>query len=286
MKIVLVSDTHLAPRCVAFGANWDAGKRWIGEIGPDLVIHLGDITADGFDDPGELTLARAAFDGIAAPLRFVPGNHDIGDNPIAPGVATRHALDLARLAQYRVIFGEDRWTIEDGDWQLVGLNAQLLGTDSAEEAAQFDWLAAALAGSRAKLGLFIHKPLCRDALSEDEPHIRYVPAAPRRRLLELLSSRDWRFVASGHVHQARRVTIGAVEHVWAPSSAFILPDGMQERIGEKMVGVTLLRLGRAGLDVETVTPPGMARHNILAHAELYPGLAEIKTKLGAAALID
>jgi hypothetical protein len=59
---------------------------------------------------------------------FLPGNHDIGDNPIAPGAPTKHALDLARLEEYRVLFGPDRWSFHTGAWQVIGVNAQLFGT--------------------------------------------------------------------------------------------------------------------------------------------------------------
>jgi alkaline phosphatase D len=40
VKIVLVSDTHLAPRATAFRKNWDVIARWIEELRPDLVVHL------------------------------------------------------------------------------------------------------------------------------------------------------------------------------------------------------------------------------------------------------
>jgi alkaline phosphatase D len=40
VKIVLVSDTLLAPRATAFRKNWDVIARWIEELRPDLVVHL------------------------------------------------------------------------------------------------------------------------------------------------------------------------------------------------------------------------------------------------------
>jgi hypothetical protein len=81
-----------------------------------------------------------------------------------------------------------------------------------------------------------------------------VAVAPRRRLFSVLASRDLRYVASGHAHQARRLQADGIEHVWTLSTAYCFPDAMQERIGEKIVGVVTVELTEAGHRVETVTP--------------------------------
>src|SRR5262245_32435395 len=137
MRIVVVSDTHLASRATACLENWRVVNRWIAEQRPDLVVHLGDIRVDGASNPTELREAAAAFSDVRAPIRFLPGNHDIGDNPIACGASTEHPLDLVRLGEYRALFGPDRWSLHAGAWQVIGINAQLLGTATAEEERQF-----------------------------------------------------------------------------------------------------------------------------------------------------
>ena len=285
MKLVLVSDTHLTPRTAAFGDNWGVVRAWIEAIAPDVVVNLGDITADGAHDPRELEAARTAFNGFLSDVRFLPGNHDIGDNPIEPGAPNDHPLDPHRLADYRRLFGPDRWSLVAGAWQIVGLNAQLFGTGSDAEDEQFVWLEEQLRNRQGPLGVMLHKPVFRNGPSDAEAHVRYVPLVPRRRLLASLASRDLRFVASGHVHQARRLHVDRVEHVWAPSTAYCMPDAMQERIGEKMVGVLTLEVTDAGHRFETVTPPGLVRHNILDHPDLYPKLAELRATLGSKAAL-
>ena len=97
MKIVLVSDTHLTPRVAAFGENWGVVRARIEATSPDLVVNLGDITADGAHDPRELEAAPVAFAGLGPQVRFLPGNHDIGDNPIEPGAPNDHPLEPQRL---------------------------------------------------------------------------------------------------------------------------------------------------------------------------------------------
>ena len=61
MRVVLVSDTHLTPRSAAFTDNWSVVAGWIETTQPDLVVHLGDITADGGSDLEELGAAREPF---------------------------------------------------------------------------------------------------------------------------------------------------------------------------------------------------------------------------------
>jgi hypothetical protein len=122
----------------------------------------------------------------------------------------------------------------------------------------------------------------RIALVSDT-HIRYVPKTPRDRLLAIVRSRELRFVASGHTHQSRRHVWGGVEHRWAPSTAFCLPDGMQERIGEKEVGLLMLMLGGSDHGFAVARPEGLRRNNILDHPELYPGIAELRAALGPSA---
>lgn len=270
MKLVLVSDTHLTPRTTAFTDNWLAAQIWIEATAPSLVVHLGDITADGARDPGELSAARSVFARLAQETRFVPGNHDIGDNPVEPGAASAHPLDPARLADYRRLFGPDRWCLEAGPWQLVGLDAQLFGTGTADEEEQFTWLEEVLRGRRRPLGVMLHKPLFRNFPDDTEVHVRYVPAAPRRRLLDCIATRDLRFVVSGHAHQMRRFRVGGVEHVWAPSTAYCIPDAMQERIGQKIVGLMTLELTDAGHRFELVTPEGLVQRSLADHPEVYP----------------
>ncbi|WP_233559808.1 metallophosphoesterase family protein [Oleomonas cavernae] len=127
------------------------------------------------------------------------------------------------------VFGPDRWSFRAGAWQILGLNAQLFGTGLDEEEAQFAWIEAALGTSAGPLGVMLHKPLFRNGPADDEIHGRYVPAAPRRRLLELLARRDLRFVVAGHTHQTRQIEVDGVEHVWAPSCAFIIPTPCRRR---------------------------------------------------------
>jgi len=273
MKLVLISDTHLTRRAPAFHDNWMRVRAWIAREAPDLVVHLGDITARGVDDAAELDAARRCFDGLDGAIRFLPGNHDIGDNPPGPDRPGGHPLDPSRLSHYRRVFGADRWALQMGRWQLIGLNAQLFGTGTIEEHEQFAWLERELRAGHGPLGVMLHKPLFRDGSDDTEVHVRYVPTQPRLRLLALLGARGLRFVVSGHVHQARRLRLGSTEHIWAPSTAYCIPDTLQERIGNKIVGFLALTLRDTDYRFEVVIPDGLVQHDLADHAHIYPEAA-------------
>jgi 3',5'-cyclic AMP phosphodiesterase CpdA len=264
MRIALVSDSHLAPIAEACDANWQAVRDYIAQTAIDLTIHLGDITLDGFIDPNQHDHARRMSAEWPSPLLFIPGNHDIGDHRPAPDMPAEEPLDLALLERYRAAFGRDQWRVGAEDWWLIGINAQLLGTDTAAEAEQWEWLAAALqASTNRPVALLLHKPLLHVDPRDDVPHIRYVPAAPRRRLLDLLAPVDLRLVLSGHTHQYLDRMVAQTRHVWLPSTAYIFPDSKQELIGSKVTGLCVLELTRDAYRLDLVRPEGVRQHNLL-----------------------
>jgi hypothetical protein len=106
-----------------------------------------------------------------------------------------------------------------------------------------------------------------------------VPSLPRQRLLAAVSTRQLRFVASGHAHQVRRLTVGGIEHVWVPSASFFIPDEVQERIGDKQVGAMTLALQPAGHHFDLHLPAGIEQHNLLEHADVYPEVAALRERV-------
>jgi len=122
--------------------------------------------------------------------------------------------------------------------------------------------------------VFVHKPLFRDGPADTSRHHRYLPIEARDRLLARLARVDLRFVAAGHTHQARRHSVGGVDHVWLPSLAFILPDAMQETIGEKIVAMSVLQLTPAAHRFELAVPAGLHQFTLLDLPGLYPAHAE------------
>jgi 3',5'-cyclic AMP phosphodiesterase CpdA len=259
-RLTQISDTHLGRRMPTLTDNFDRVREHIDGKRPDLVINSGDIAFDVPSNRDDLEFAKTQHDALATPCRYLPGNHDIGDNPTQIGPAPSQPVTEQNLQAYRSIFGEDRWCFDAAGWRFIGLNSLIMNTGLASETEQFDWLAAQLSDANGKpVALFLHKPLYLN--SPDNPElvatsIRYVPMPARTHLVEMLSAVDLRLVASGHVHQRRDFTFGHIRHVWAPSAGFIVPDRMQDVIGVKEVGLVEYRFQPDGFEVRFVRAPG------------------------------
>ncbi len=173
-------------------------------------------------------------------------------------------LNERLLQAYSDSLGPDHWVLQAGTWKLIGINAQLLGTGSAQEAALWEWIAvhARPASGHMHTALFLHRPILRPQFSELARKGRYVCQAAAERLLEGPLHSTLRLVVSGHIHQYLDLWVKGVRHLWMPSTAFILPDEMQTRIGEKLVGIGLLELGEDAARFDLWCPDGMKRHDV------------------------
>jgi 3',5'-cyclic AMP phosphodiesterase CpdA len=259
-RLTQISDTHLARRLTKLTDNFRSLSEYIDATRPDLVINSGDVAFDGPTSPGDLDFAKSLHAALPVACRYLPGNHDIGDNPTQIGPPPPQRVSEGGRQAFLSLFGEDRWRFEAAGWCFIGLNSLVMNSGLTSEAEQFDWLAAELASARGKpVALFLHKPLYLNTPDDPEleaTSIRYVPQPARRRLIEMLRTADLRLVASGHVHQIRDFTFGRVRHIWAPSAGFIISDARQERIGIKEVGLVEYRFQRDSFEVRHVKAPG------------------------------
>jgi len=267
-RLTQISDTHLARRYPKLTDNFDSLREYIDANRPDLVVNSGDLGFDGPTNRDDLEFAKALHQALPVPCRYLPGNHDIGDNPTEVGPAPSQPATEQDRQIFLSIFGEDRWCFDAAGWCFIGLNSLVMNTALACEAEQFDWLASQLAGATGKpVALFLHKPLYLNSPGDPElaaTSIRYVPMPARRRLVEMLGRSDLRLVASGHVHQRRDFTFSHTRHVWAPSAAFIIADSVQEVIGIKQVGLVEYRFQPDGFEVRHVRAPGQVDIDLVA----------------------
>lgn len=259
-RLTQISDTHLARRMTSLIDNFHRVSEHIDAKRPDLVLNSGDVCFDGPTEPDDLEFARTLHDALPVVCRYLPGNHDIGDNPTAVGPAPKQPVTEPSLTAYRAILGEDRWRFDAASWCFIGLNSLVMNTGLLDEAEQFDWLASQLASTKGQpVALFLHKPLFLNAPDDPElvaTSIRYVPMPARSRLIEMLRAVDLRLVASGHVHQRRDFTFAHTRHVWAPSAGFIISDARQDLIGIKEVGLVEYRFQPDSFEVRHVRAPG------------------------------
>ena len=259
-RLTQISDTHLARRYQKLTDNFHRVSEHIDATRPDLVINSGDLAFDAPTSRDDLEFARELHNALPVACRYLPGNHDVGDNPTAVGPVPSSPVTEADRQIFLSLFGEDRWRFEAAGWCFIGLDSLVMNSGLATEAEQFDWLASQLAGTNGKpVALFLHKPLYLNAPDDPElaaTAIRYIPMPARSRLVEMLRTVDLRLVASGHVHQRRDFTYRHIRQVWAPSAGFIIPDRMQEVIGMKEVGLVEYRFQPDSFEVRHVRAPG------------------------------
>ncbi len=236
-SVVQVSDSHLSPRVPRFNANWEAAVAAVNRLSPDLVVHTGDATLDGAGSEEDIAFAARSLAALSAPIRVVPGNHDVGDGASRSQPATRD-----RLTQYERYFGPALWTEDQPGWRLIGLNSQAMGAGDGLGHAVADAIAEALRtlGDR-RMAVFLHKPALIEALEEGDVGYWAVPPAARGPLAALLTHPALRLVASGHLHVARLSALGPATLAWCPATAFLVGEKL---LPNAMGGVRQLGLMR------------------------------------------
>ena len=163
-----ISDTHLARRHQKLTDNFHRLSEHIDATRPDLVINSGDLAFDAPTSGDDLEFAKKLHDALPVTCRYLPGNHDIGDNPTAVGPAPSQRVTERDRQIFLSLFSEDRWRFEAAGWCFIGLNSLVMNSGLASEAEQFDWLASELSVTFGKpVALFLHKPLFLD--SPDDP---------------------------------------------------------------------------------------------------------------------
>jgi 3',5'-cyclic AMP phosphodiesterase CpdA len=259
-RLTQISDTHLAHWLPALTQNFERVSEYIDAARPDLVVNTGDVGWDGPNSKKDLDYARKLHDGLPVACRYLPGNHDIGDNPTQIGAVPSHPVTEKDRQAFISVFGDDRWRFDAAGWCFIGLNSLLMNSALDSEAEQFDWLASELACTAGRpVALFLHKPVYLN--TPDDPELeatsfRYVPMPARRRLVEMLRAVDLRLIASGHVHQRRDYTYRLIRHIWAPSASFVISDARQARIGLKEAGLVEYRFQPDSVEVRHVRAPG------------------------------
>jgi 3',5'-cyclic AMP phosphodiesterase CpdA len=230
-----------------------------------VVVANGDLIMGDPDHEADYAFARECIGALPVPCRYLPGNHDIGDNIVSGRMAKR--VNDARRERFLSYFGEERWAFEGGGWGFVGLNSQLLGSDGQPaEAQQWTWLEHALGELRPQpVALFLHKPLFLDHPSEpdyEDPTLRQscIDSASRARLLDLCKRHGVRLVSTGHKHQTRSFSLDGIYYLWAPSTACVNAPPTTLHWGIREVGFIDYRFTPQGFDHRFVGADFLFRH--------------------------
>jgi 3',5'-cyclic AMP phosphodiesterase CpdA len=259
-RLTQISDTHLTRNFAVLTDNFQRVSEHMYSNRAEPGMNTGDVSCDAPSSCADSEFTIELHAALPVNCRYLPGNHDIGDNPTAVGAAPSCPATEEHRDAFVSVFGEDRWQFEAAGWRFIGLNSLIMNTGIPSEPEQEEWLKSELSGANGKpIALFLHKPLFLNAPEDPEEAataIRFVPQPVRARLVALLGAHDVRLVASGHVHQRRDFTYVHTRHIWAPSVGFIVPDRMQDVIGVKETGFVEYRFRPESFEVRYVRAPG------------------------------
>lgn len=234
----VVTDTHVNFAEHECNSEFDVNKGANGRLRHvirDLnrrelafVIHLGDIVHPVPALPDLYARAADAFKSIAGalrhPLHLVPGNHDIGDKPIAWGPAGVVCDDFISL--WKNTFGPNHLSFDVGPCRFILIDAQIINSGLPGETEQCAWLEAELKDASAlskRVFLNLHYPpfLCEP---DEKEHFDNIAEPGRSWLLGLVERHAVEAVFSGHVHNFWYNRHAGTDFYALPSTAFVRQD--------------------------------------------------------------
>lgn len=192
---------------------------------PDFVIHVGDMirpfpSLEAFKPACQE--ARKIFASLPCDVHFIPGNHDVGDKPIAYAPAPSVSQDF--IEKYQTEFGEHYSSFSRGQCHFVLLNASVFNSGLRLEEQQQSWLIDDLARhSGERIFVFLHYPPFL-AEPDEAPHYDNIDEPGRSYLMQLLTSHNSEAVFSGHVHHFFFNTFGKTNLYCLPSPSFARHD--------------------------------------------------------------
>jgi hypothetical protein len=208
----ILSDTHMRPPEGDESSPWlvnnkaNGRARYVAERlrqeAPAFAIHLGDMVHPVPQLPSYGSAAKAAlelFSSLEFPIHYIPGNHDVGDKPLAGLPAepvSEEAVDI-----YGRYFGETFFQFTHADCRFILLNAEIINSGLPSEYRQRRFLEQILGSPdpSERRFVFIHYPpflLRPDEVSNYDN----IDQPGRSWLLDLLQSGDVETLFSGHVH--------------------------------------------------------------------------------------
>lgn len=219
-RVLHVADTHLSATHAYFDDNWRAVAEAIRAESPDLIVHGGDLSFNGPANPSDLAHGRAELDKLGIPWKAIAGNHDIGEAP--PFSRLAQPLNDERIAAWHAHVGPQFWSVDVGEWRLIGLDTALMASGRTEEAEQIHFLDKALEtrGKRPVM-VFVHMPPFDGAVDDATWTTSVIPFSARAAFLDMCAAGGVKVIACGHLHVHRVIRHRGMSIVWAPATAMV-----------------------------------------------------------------
>jgi predicted MPP superfamily phosphohydrolase len=238
LVVAQISDAHIGvSQAPDAAAKLALVVKAVNARHPDLVIMSGDIG----ENPDAWRQAKSILGGLKAPIRYVPGNHDV------------HSNDVGR---YRSAFGDDYYTFSMKGVTFVAIDSQLLGdfdnfqaksapalptSTQRESDKMLNWMekqAASIGKQKIVIGVQ-HIPDYRNGDFPPDPKPYWVVNEPyRSREMALLKRMGIHHMLVGHWHRGMIFDAGGLTWHVAPATSW-LPWG-----GE--LGFALHTIGKDG----------------------------------------
>ena len=179
------------------------------QLKPALVVVTGDLV-NRTGDSAQIAAYKRVAQQLNPVIRLynVPGNHDVGNEPTAGGIAA-----------YRKGFGADYYQFHYKNLLGIVLNSIYLHSPDAMPGAllaQESWLKQTLAGARRQgyqqIIVFLHQPFFLQEPAEADQYFN-IPASVRKKYLAMFKANGIRYVFAGHYHRNALGHDGQVEMV-------------------------------------------------------------------------
>ena len=234
-SFAVISDTHVnadEDYCDSpFPVNARANKRFrnviadINQREVEFVMHLGDLLHPVPKNIDLYRNAATAYREIASnlnvPMHIIPGNHDIGDTPIA-GAPTSPITDEF-IDVWKHEFGAQYTSYAHGGLNIMMINAQLINSGLEDEKRQRVWLETELSNINGRTLLMLHHPIYVCDPDESE-HYDNTNAPGRAWLLDLLAKHEVEAVFCGHAHNFWYNRFEKTDIYLSPATSFVRQD--------------------------------------------------------------
>ncbi|HAO78625.1 MAG TPA: hypothetical protein DCQ92_06545 [Verrucomicrobia subdivision 3 bacterium] len=224
VRLAQISDTHLGvAEAPDAAANLALAVQMVNTLNPDAVIVSGDVG----EDSSQRQQAKTILQGLAAPVYYLPGNHDISN-------------DTNSLQSWRNLFGPDYYSFQVKNVEVLMLDSELLGNYddfnsgtvqplsagmAAESQTMLDWLSQQ-GGTTNVLIAAQHIPLYLDnGFPSSNPYWTVNPPYDQSES-NLLASLGIKHLLAGHWHNGRVFTRNGLTIHVAPTTSW-LPNGGQ-----------------------------------------------------------
>lgn len=174
----------------------------INHMRPDFVVITGDFVHNQKSESQirEFKRVVAKIDH-EIPVWYIPGNHDIGQNP-----------DKESLKKYRKNYGKDRFAFKHKGSAVIGFNSSFIKAwMQPQEQKQVEWLEKILDRNRNATHkiLFCHYPFFNSTPGEPESYSNIKPEH-REKYLSLFEANGVDAIFSGHLHNNKELRYGSI----------------------------------------------------------------------------